>query len=192
VSYDIFTALTERPRPYIEKMDTNRRPAITVEHRVAGALYRIAHGASYPRIATRSAVGSSTAEEIYEEIYHVMARHLWKHVIRFPNQYEMHENMALFEEHNNLPMCFGAINGSHIPVCAPRGHAHDYHNRKGFFSIVLQGCVNYAGCFIDINVGCPGRSNDCAVYTASSLGRIFQDEHPTVPSSAYSAAMFGK
>ena len=36
-----------------------------------------------------------------------------------------------------FPQCFGAIDGSHIPIVAPRDNPLDYYNRKGTHSIVL-------------------------------------------------------
>ena len=68
-------------------------------------------------------------------------------------------------------MCVGAVDGSHIPIQMPwhsQGH-HDYRNRKGFFSTVLQGCIDFSCKFISINVGFPGSAHDGRVYRRSSL-----------------------
>lgn len=89
-------------------------------------------------------------------------------------------------------MCFGAIDGSHIPTPAPKENAQDYHNGKGFFFIVLQGTCNFHNKFIDVSVGCPGRCNDCGVYTASSVGKILWDVHGRVSLTDSIPKMFGK
>lgn len=53
-----------------------------------------------------------------------------------------------------FPQCFGAIDGSHIPITTLRDNPLDYYNRKGTHSIILQALVDYK--FMNIYVGWPG------------------------------------
>lgn len=62
------------------------------------------------------------------------------------------------------------IDGSHIPIKAPKHGQLAYRNRKGFLSVVLQGCIDFNGAFININVGYPGRAHNARVYRNSSFG----------------------
>ena len=62
-----------------------------------------------------------------------------------------------FESKWGFPQCVGAIDGSHIPIVSPLEYPADYHNRKGWHSIILQGVVDYEYRFWNINVGWPGR-----------------------------------
>ena len=41
--------------------------------------------------------------------------------------------------------CIGAIDGTHIPVEAPVENPTDYHNRKGWDSVILHGTVDHEG-----------------------------------------------
>lgn len=41
-----------------------------------------------------------------------------------------------FEALHGILFVIGAIDGMHIPIIAPRLHAADYYNRKGFQSIL--------------------------------------------------------
>ena len=50
--------------------------------------------------------------------------------------------------------CIGAIGGTHIPVEATVENPTDYHNRKGWHSVVLHGTVDHEG----LAVGGGGRS----------------------------------
>jgi hypothetical protein len=43
----------------------------------------------------------------------------------------------------------GAIDGSHIPVCAPAGMHTDYYNRKGWYSMIVQAVVDPDYLFTD-------------------------------------------
>ena len=40
-----------------------------------------------------------------------------------------------FEQQWVFPQCFGAIDGLHIPIIAPKDSHMDYYNRKGFYSM---------------------------------------------------------
>ena len=98
VSYKTFNDLCVQLGPYIERNDTNKREAITVPHRVAIALYRIAHGATYTQLAVPLACGASTAQGICEEIYQVMEEHLWPEHIVWPQGRDLHDIInAAFE-----------------------------------------------------------------------------------------------
>ena len=40
---------------------------------------------------------------------------------------------------HQIPYVVGAVDGSHIPIVAPRLHAADYYNRKGFLQYSCRG-----------------------------------------------------
>ena len=65
--------------------------------------------------------------------------------------------------------CGGTIDGSHIPVSVPSELHIDYYNRKGWYSVVLQGLVDHKYCFTDIYVGWPGSVHDARVFANSDL-----------------------
>lgn len=62
----------------------------------------------------------------------------------------------------------GATDGSHILIIRPDEGASDYHNRKGYYSTVMQGLVDYHGLFMDVCIGWPGKVHDARVFTNSS------------------------
>ncbi len=70
-----------------------------------------------------------------------------------------------------FPQCGGAIDGSHIPISAPKSFHTDYHNRKGWYSVILQGFVDFRYRFIDFDIGWPGKCHDSWVFEHSSLKR---------------------
>lgn len=47
------------------------------------------------------------------------------------------EVISGFEDAWGFPQCFGAIDGSHIPILSPHDGATDYYNRK---DIILLYC----------------------------------------------------
>ena len=58
----------------------------------------------------------------------------------------------------------GAIDGSHIPIIAPKNDPNDYYNRKQFHSIVLQGVAD-----ADVSTGYAGSIHDARVLRMTSL-----------------------
>ncbi|XP_072163175.1 uncharacterized protein [Diadema setosum] len=70
-----------------------------------------------------------------------------------------------------MPQAVGAIDGTHIPIKAPKENPHDYYNRKGFYSLVLQAVVDHKCRFTDIYLGWPGCVHDARVLNNSSLYR---------------------
>ncbi|XP_033113465.1 protein ALP1-like [Anneissia japonica] len=79
--------------------------------------------------------------------------------------------LQIFELKYGFPMCGGAIDGCHIPIIAPRLYHTDYYNRKGWYSILLQGLVDHNYKFIDFDVGQPGKCHDAYVFEMSKLYR---------------------
>ena len=57
----------------------------------------------------------------------------------------MKEIINEFEILWRFPQVIGAIYGSHIPILKPVESASDYFNRKGFYSIIIQGVVDSLG-----------------------------------------------
>ncbi|XP_074855491.1 tectonic-3 isoform X3 [Carettochelys insculpta] len=70
-----------------------------------------------------------------------------------------------------FPNCFGALDGTHIPIRAPEHSGGRYLNRKGYHSVVLQALVDSRGRFLDIYVGWPGSTHDARVFWNSGLCR---------------------
>jgi hypothetical protein len=43
--------------------------------------------------------------------------------------------------HEGFPNCGGAIDSTHIPIIAPSESHGDYLNRKGYYSLIMQGSI---------------------------------------------------
>ena len=105
--------------------------------------------------------------------------------IRTPDAQKLLEMATFFNNKWRVPQCVGAIDGSHIPIVAPELFARDYHNRKGFHSIILQAVVDGKGLFWDVCVGFPGSVHDARVLKQSHLwdiseGQMFKQNISTI------------
>ena len=73
-------------------------------------------------------------------------------------------------------MCAGAIDGTHIPIIAPKENRIDYVNRKGYHSVVMQAVVDCNYFFRDIVIGWPGNVHDARILSNSKLYKKRNDK----------------
>lgn len=78
----------------------------------------------------------------------------------------------------------GALDGKHVRIRCPKGSGTDFHNYKGYFSIVLFAMVDGDYCFKYINVGANGRASDGAIFKNSSLDTAMENNTLNMPPGA--------
>ena len=61
--------------------------------------------------------------------------------LRSMEWWETIEVVSGFKTETGMIQCAGAIDGCHIPVSPPALHHTDYYNRKGWYSVLVQGVV---------------------------------------------------
>ena len=169
MSRQTYLHLCEQLRPEIQHMDTNYRQAVPVKKRVAITLWYLATPGEYRTIAHLFGIARSTVCVIVKEVCKAILKVLLRQYISFPSGDELNDIVEGFENSWGVPQCVGAIDGSHIPILGPKEQHTDYYNRKGWYSIILQGVVDHRYRFIDINVGWPGSVHDARVLANSSL-----------------------
>ena len=153
----------------IKKEDTTMRPAITVEHRLALTLYYLPSNSDFRTIGNLFGVSKSTVCIVVKDVCAAIVKIVLPNYLTIPTSDHLNAVIQGFEKQLGFPQCAGVIDGSHIPIISPSECPADYHNRKGWHSIILQGTVNHLGQFIDINVGWPGRVHDARVFSNSTL-----------------------
>lgn len=72
-----------------------------------------------------------------------------------------------FLKYANFPNCIGAVDGKHIRILQPSATGSLYHNYKHFFSTILLAVCDANYCFLYIDVGAYGKSNDSSVFKDS-------------------------
>ncbi|XP_074840796.1 glucocorticoid-induced transcript 1 protein isoform X4 [Carettochelys insculpta] len=100
-------------------------------------------------------------------------------VVRAINAMLLHRLVRLGDPHATVaafatlgfPNCFGALDGTHIPIRAPHHSGGRYLNRKGYHSVVLQALVDSRGRFQYIYVGWPSSTHDARVFRNLGLCR---------------------
>jgi len=134
-------------------------------------LWRLASGNAYRTVASTFGIRKSTAVEITNSFIHILNE-----------LYEVQETgeaIQRLSDNNlfNIPQILGAIDGSHIPIKAPKHNKESYFNRKHFYSVNLQAVMGFDGRFLDISADFPGSIHDTRVLRMSGLyGRVLGND----------------
>ena len=92
---------------------------------------------------------------IVSEVCAAIVSQMMHRFIRLPTGDKLEEIVAGFRDRWGFPQCAGAVDGTHIPIIAPDEYNADYHNRKGWYSILMQAVVDHQYRFTDVCIGWP-------------------------------------
>ena len=112
---------------------------LPVQRKVAVCLWCLATSTEYRTIAHLFGIGWSTVCDIVHGTCRAIVKVLMKQYIKFPSGNDFDRVVDEFKTKWGVPQCFGAIYGCHIPICAPSEQHTDYYNRKGWYSMIVQG-----------------------------------------------------
>ncbi|GBB94326.1 hypothetical protein RclHR1_23310003 [Rhizophagus clarus] len=164
---------TELAPLLLQRNNSRGAPRTPIKHKVSLTLWFLATGQSYRILGQLFALGESTICYIIRSVLYAIKCHFLSSKIQFKRK-------------AGIPYAVGAIDGSHIPIKAPKQYSMDYYNRKGFYSIVLQAVIDSYGKFIDIFVGYPGFTYDSRVFHNSPLYHMLNSSSSSViPTNAY-------
>ena len=138
-------------------------------------LWCLATPCEYRTISHLFGIVRSTVCEIVQETCQLIVKTLFGKYIQFPTGDKLNELVDTFKGKWGVPQCVGAIDGSHIPVASPAMNHTDYYNRKGWYSIILQGVVDHFYRFMNINGGWPGSVHDARVFSHSKIYKRMND-----------------
>ena len=166
-----FEYLCSTLAPDLQRRDTRLRLAIPVHVKVAVAISRLATGNSMQSIADLYRIGLSSSQVAVSQFCVAVKTHLLQNFIKWPTPVIMEKYARDFQDIHGIPYVVGAVDGSHIPIVAPRLHAADYYNRKGFYSVLLQGVVTSKCLFWDYDIGWAGSMHDANLWGRSDIGQ---------------------
>ena len=170
-----FEFLCSTLAPSLQRQDTNMRSAVPVQVKVAVSISRLATGNSMQSIADLYRIGLSTSQMAVSQFINAVKLLLLKKYIRWPSTTIMAKFAQEFEDIHGIPYVVGAVDGSHIPIVAPRLHAGDYYNRKGFHSILLQAVVSSKCLFWDYDIGWAGSMHDANLWGRTAIGQFCEE-----------------
>ena len=175
ISRQTFQFVCNLVGPHLVRKDTNMRRPIPVEKQVAVALWRLATGNSYRTTGLVFGVGRCTGLKLKDEFCSAPLM-IANDFIKFSKgESETRKAIEAFREISCFPQVVGAIDGSHIPIIAPKNDPNDYYNRKQFHSVILPGVADGRGHLIDVSTGYAGSIHDARVLSMSSLVKEVED-----------------
>ncbi|CAH1263518.1 uncharacterized protein [Branchiostoma lanceolatum] len=166
-----FQMICDKLNPVLAMTDTRMRSAIPTCKRLAICIYWLASGDLMRSVADLFGVSEGSVCVIVHEVCDAINQVLWRDYISFPTGQRLKETIQGYKERWQFPQCAGAVDGSHIPIKAPSKDRTDFYNRKGFYSVILQGVVDHMSRFTDISVGMPGSVHDARVLRKSRIFR---------------------
>ncbi|XP_050824389.1 uncharacterized protein LOC127058397 [Gopherus flavomarginatus] len=146
------------------------RAALTVENRVAIALWKLATPDSYRSVGHQFGVGKSTVGAAGIEVANAIKELLISRVVTLGHVQVIVDGFAA----TGFPKCGGEIDGTHIPILAPEHQGSEYINQKGYFRMVQQALVDHKGRFTNINMRCQGKARDARIFRNSGLFQKLQ------------------
>ena len=179
--WETFYAVCDVVRDAVERQDTQLRSAIHFEKVTAMALWRLATGDSYRSIAIKFGTSRSVVCDATHRVAAALAdaASLFIKLPASAAEVDFLARMSALLVRDaagapNLPL---SVDGSHIGV--PMGDHNvghiDWRNRKGVYSMILQGVVDYSSRFRAVQVGWPGSVHDARVFRNSAYGRAALD-----------------
>lgn len=74
-----------------------------------------------------------------------------------------------------FPNCSGVIDVCHIQIIQPKENLDDYINRKGYYSLIIQGVCDHRYMLQDFNIGWPGKVHEARVLANSNIYQSGED-----------------
>lgn len=126
-------------------------------------------------------LGKSTVVEIVQKTCYVIWQKLQNIVMREPTKVEWEEISKQFTKYTNFPNCIGAIDGKHIRIIKPNDSGSLFYNYKNYFSTVLLAVCDANYCFISVDIGAYGKSNDSSIFRDSVLYKKLVEKTLDIP-----------
>jgi len=119
-------------------------PNISLEKAILSTLWLLANQDSFREVGHLFDLSSSTAHKIFRNVCSALCN-IMNEYLYWPNITEFQNIRQQFNElrgPNSFPDVVCAVDGMHVEIPAPKDDPISYYNRKGFYSIILQGICN--------------------------------------------------
>ncbi|KAJ8048513.1 Protein ANTAGONIST OF LIKE HETEROCHROMATIN PROTEIN 1 [Holothuria leucospilota] len=191
--FDSFVQFLQESGVGCRPTDEGGKPLVPLKIRAIIFLWYMANNNSYREISDKFNVTQSSAYRIINEILNSVVQ-LSSQYIQWPSHHQKLQYANSFKQVCGIDNVIGAIDGCHIRINRPVRHGDNYLNRKGYYSILLQGVCNMQGKFTDIFVGPPGRVHDARLlkhsYLFSKQEEMFEGRWKLLGDSAYISKEF--
>ncbi|WAR04489.1 HARB1-like protein [Mya arenaria] len=156
---------------------TNRSQSVSSVTKVLVGLRVLSKGNFLSEVADLHGISKQTASRVLHEFVDAVNRNIDN--IRFPRtQQELAEAKLGFYKRCKIANIVGAVDGTLVPIIAPKDSGEAYICRKGFHAINVMATCSHDRRFIDIVAKWPGSQHDSSVMNTSSLKEHMESERP--------------
>lgn len=152
----------------IEKFPTTATP-ISAKERLMVTLRYLATGQSLTSLHYDWKISVASLSSIIIEVCEAILSNLRNRFLATPQTENEWRQIAAGLTRWNYPNCIGCIDGKHIAMNKPWQAGSQYHNYKGFESIVLMAVCDSNYRFTYVECGAEGRTSDGGVFRSSKL-----------------------
>jgi DDE superfamily endonuclease len=132
-------------------------------------LYFASHNITYRDIGEKFGEPTTTAYSKIQATLDLFINNMTNLFIKLPTAMEMEELSIKFFSIKRLRGTILAVDGTHLPIFAPKNHSSQYINRKGFYSVTVQIAADPDYLIRDVHGGLPGGSHDAYLFRRSSF-----------------------
>lgn len=119
-----------------------------MERRVAVTLWFLATPCEYRTIANLFGIARFTVCETVQKTCAAIVHTFLNKYIEYPTGANLDKLTDGFKTKWGVHQGVGAVNGCHIPIASPAMNRTDYYNKKGWYSMILQGVVYHFQCWM--------------------------------------------
>lgn len=155
--------------------DVPLRYPIAGPKRLAICLSFLSTGATYRDIGIMYRVSKQAVHHhVHKIVSSLLVSFVPQNIVLPTSPHEVQATIAGFEAKYRMPMCVGAIDGTHIPILAPARYGNCYYCAyKGFHSLIALCIVNSNEEFICVEPDHPGSVGDAYAWNMSDVKRDF-------------------
>jgi hypothetical protein len=158
-----------------DNMCRNSKFHVPVWFKVAVAVHHLAYGGTFYQTAGHSGLASSTVRSYVYEVCKGIFLALRPFFMRAPLREEALESQKRFAMRRGILNVGLAVDGTHVPWAPDDADwMEEFHNYKGWYSVLCVAVVNSFYMFVDAEVGHPGRASDSHVTSISSFWEDIQ------------------
>jgi hypothetical protein len=153
-----------------------RNNALSARHKILITLRYLATGPIQLNDADLHGCSQPTVSRVLTEVIEALSSpKIVQQFIKFPTTPEECKRASQqIAGLANFPMAIGAIDGTHIPIIAPRDQEEVYVNRKGFHSLNVQLVFDGFNKITNVVARWPGSVHDSRILRESSLHTMFE------------------
>ena len=144
------------------------KPRISIQKKGLVFLWYMANNNSFREMSDKFNITQSSVYRIIKRILNDIT-YISSKYIKWPTPQQKLYNARKFLNKSGQRNVIGVIDGCHIKIQKPSTHGDNYLNRKGYFSLLLQGVCDWKGSFTHVYVGPPGSVHDARVLRKSEI-----------------------